>query len=157
MPLMNGAIEQVGEKRRETRYPVIKRAQIVFQNSVIDCTVLDVSPNGARVHTDAVGIIPEQVVFQFKGGAAFFARRRWSRGMEASFIFDRPVPLGENAALVALSAFEALLAKGVAESVRLLRAERFLDDPMLGEVAEEAEAACRRYESTLRLRLNLKS
>jgi hypothetical protein len=151
--LTHGVIDHVTDRRGETRHRVIKRAQIIFQNSVIDCTVLDVSTNGARVRTNAIVITPEQVIVQFRGGGAFFARRRWSRGMEMSFVFDRPAPLNQNAALVALSAFEALSAKGLEEAVRILRVSGFFDDPVLGQAAEEAEAAYARFETALRARV----
>ena len=89
----DGAIDHVNDRRRETRSHVIKSAQIILQNSVIDCIVLDVATNGARVRTGGVVVTPEHVILQFRGGGAFFARRRWSRGMEIRFVFDRPAHL----------------------------------------------------------------
>ena len=150
--LADGVAESGSDRRREPRQRVIKGAQLIFQGSVIDCTVLDVSPNGARVRTSGVVVTPEQVILQFRGGSAYFARRRWSQGTEMSFVFDRPAPLKENAALVASSALGALLGKDLEGAIRILRAAAFLDDPALGQVAEEAEAAVARLETALKAR-----
>jgi hypothetical protein len=150
--LMEPAIAKSTDRRRETRDRVIKSAQMIFHDSVIDCTVMDVSPNGARVRTSAVVVTPEQVILQLRGGAAFFARRRWARGMEISFIFDGPAPLREHAAIMASSALEALPAKGLEKAIGILRAAAFFDDPVLGHAAEEAEAAYARLEAALNQR-----
>jgi len=154
---MDRAIDQGSDRRRETRDRVIKRAQLIFHDSVIDCTVMDVSPNGARVRTGAVVVTPERVVLQLRGGGAFFAHRRWARGMEISFSFDGPAPLREHAAIVASSALEALPSKGLEKAIGILRAAAFFDDPALGQVAEEAEAAYARFETALSQRAKRRS
>jgi hypothetical protein len=147
--LMDPSIDEAPDRRRETRHRVIKSAQMIFQNSVIDCAVLDVSTSGARVRTGAIVITPELVILQFRGGGAFYARRRSSLGMEISFSFDRPAPLAGNAALVAVAALNVLPGKGLQEAVRILRSAAFFDDPALGQAAEEAEAAYARFEAAL--------
>jgi hypothetical protein len=147
--LIDRPLKQATNRRREARDRVIKGAQLIFHNSVIDCTVLDVSTTGARVRTAAVVVTPELVIVQFRGGGAFYARRRSSLGMEISFSFERPAPLAENAALVAVAALNVLPGKGLEEAVRILRAAAFFDDPVLGHAAEEAEAAYARFEAAL--------
>jgi hypothetical protein len=150
--LMDTAIEQGSDRRRETRDRVIKGAQLIFNNSVIDCTVMDVSPNGARVRTSAIVVTPERVILQFRGGGAFFAHRRWSRGMETSYMFDGPAPLRDHAAMVAISALQALPGKGLEQSIGMLRAAAFFDDPALSQAAEDAETAYARLEAALNQR-----
>jgi hypothetical protein len=147
--LMDRTLDQATDRRGETRQRVIKGAQLIFSNTVIDCTVLDVSTTGARVRTAAVVVTPELVILQFRGGGAFHARRRSSLGMEISFSFDRPAPLAGNAALVAVAALNVLPGKGLREAVRILRSAAFFDDPVLGQAAEEAEAAYARFEAAL--------
>jgi hypothetical protein len=155
--LMDQTLDQATERRRETRHRVIKGAQMIFQNSVIDCAVLDVSTSGARVRTGAIVITPEQVILQFRGGGAYFARRRSSQGMEISFSFERPAPLAGNAALVAVAALNVLPAKGLEQAIRILRSAVFFDDPVLGQAAEAAEAAYARFETALKERAKPRS
>lgn len=145
-----------GDQRRERRHAVIKRAKIVFEGSVIDCVVVDVSTCGARVCTSAVVLVPELVVLRFSGGGAFFARRRWSRGMEMGFAFEGPAPLTEHAALLASSVFEALSSHDLEEPIRILRDARFFDDPELGQVTEELEDVYARFKTLLEARISLK-
>ena len=153
----DGAIEKTGDRRRGPRDRVIKGAKLIFHNSVIDCTVMDISPTGARVRTSAVVVVPEQVTLQLRGGSAFFAHRRWSRGMEISFVFEGTAPLREHAAILAASALEALPAKGLDKAIGILRAAGFFDDPVLSQAAEEAGAAYARFETALTQRAKRRS
>ena len=75
----------VESKRLAIREGVLKSAQIIFGQSVVDCLVLDVSEAGARVRTASITPIPDQVTLRFRGGATFPAVRRWTRGMEIGF------------------------------------------------------------------------
>jgi hypothetical protein len=148
--------DKIEDERREKRHGLIKRAKIVVGNSVIDCAVVNVSTSGARVRTGAVVVVPEHVVLRFSGGSAFVAQRRWSRGMEMGFVLNGPAPLTEHAALTALSAFEALPSNDLEAPIRILRDARFFDDPVLGQAAEEVEAAYARFKAILRARIALK-
>jgi hypothetical protein len=148
--------EHKGDKRRERRHAVIKRAKIVFGGSIIDCLVVDVSTCGARVCTSALVLVPELVVLRFSGGSAFIAHRRWSRGMEMGFMFEGPAPLTEHAASVASQAFEALPSHALEEPIRILRDARFFDDPELDRAAEQLEDAYARFKTILEARISLK-
>ena len=150
--VVDRSMGQATDRRGANRDRVIKSAQMIFHDSVIDCIVMDISADGAKVRTSSVVVVPEQLVLQLRGGASFFARRTWSRGLEISFAFDGSRPLAENATLVALSALEALRAKGLGEATRILRAAGFFEDPVLGQAAEDAEAAYARFEAALTVR-----
>src|ERR1700735_1203718 len=106
--LVDRSMNQATDRRGSPRDRVIKSAQLIFHDSIIDCIVMDISAAGAKVRTSSVVVVPEHVVLQLRGGANFFARRTWSRGMEISFAFDGSRPLADNAALVALQALNAL-------------------------------------------------
>jgi hypothetical protein len=154
---MSGPIDPADQRRRETRTGVIKRAKIVFGRSVIDCVVLNVSTSGARVRTDVVVPVPEQVILRFSGGSAFVAQVQWALGTELGFKFDGLAPLAEDAASMALSAFNALPTDDLETSMRLLRSARFFDDPMLTKAAEEAEAAYARFKAALKERIRFQA
>jgi hypothetical protein len=153
---MSGHIDQIDMRRREVRTGVLKRAKITFGRSVIDCIVIDVSSGGARVRTEVVTAVPEQVVLRFSGGSAFVARLQWALGTELGFAFDGLAPLTDDAASLALSAFNALPADGLETPLRLLRSARFLDDPVLAKAAEEAEIAYARFKAALKERIQTK-
>jgi PilZ domain len=150
---MSGSIDPADQRRRETRTGVIKRAKIVFGRSVIDCVVLDVSPGGARVRTEVVVSMPEQVVLRFSGGSAYVAQLQWALGTELGYRFDGLAPLAEDVASLALSAFNALPANDLEAPMRLLRSARFFDDPALTRAAEDAEAAYARFKAALKARI----
>jgi hypothetical protein len=76
--------------------------------------------------------------------------------MEMGFVLEGPAPLTQQAALLALSAFEALPSNDLEEPIRILRDARFFDDPVLGQAAEEIEAAYARFKTVLRARISLK-
>ena len=133
---------------------VIKGGKICFGQSLVDCTVLDVSPHGARVRTDVVVPLPETVVVRFNGGASYVAHAQWARGTEIGFAFDRSVPMtGNDAASVAVTALNALPKDDLGVSMRTLRTARFFDDPALAAAAEEAEAAYTRFKAMLNERI----
>ncbi len=140
------------DKRVALRQAVLKGAQIVYGQTVVDCLVLNVSDTGARVRTAAVIPIPDRVSLRFRGGAVFTATRRWTRGMEIGFSFDGASSLGEAPARVAWQIYEAVRASSLAEPMRLLRTEKFFDDAALRAMAEEAETALLRLEAALAAR-----
>jgi hypothetical protein len=153
---MSGQIDQTDKRRRETRTGVLKRAKIAFGRAVIDCVVLDVSSSGARVRTDVVATVPEQVILRFAGGGAYVARVQWALGTELGFAFDGLAPLAEDVASLALSAFNAFPANDLDIPIRLLRSVRFFDDPVLAKAAEEAEAAYAHFKATLKERIRFR-
>ena len=68
---------------------------------------------------------------------------------KSASVSKAPPRCGRHAALVALSALEALPEKGLPQAVRILRAAAFFDDPVLTQLAEEAENAYARLEMAL--------
>jgi hypothetical protein len=83
-------------KRLAARETVLKSGQIVFRDIVIDCVILDISAEGARVRTAVMVPIPEQVTLRVRGGAVLPAVRRWARGTEIGLAFSGSVSLNEE-------------------------------------------------------------
>jgi hypothetical protein len=150
---MNGQVDTIGKRRHESRTGVLKRAKITFGRSVIDCFVINVSSSGARLRTEVVTTIPEQVILRFSGGSGFVAHVQWALGTELGFAFDGLAPLTEDAASLALAASTALPPNPLEAPLRLLRSARFFDDPALAKAAEEAEAAYDRFKKVLKERI----
>lgn len=150
---MNEKIDQGDSRRDDPRYGVLKGVKILFGAAVIDGLVLDISPSGARIRTNAAATICEHVTLQFSGGSVFMAQRRWVRGDELGFQFHHAAPLADDhARSVALSAYNNLLENYSEIPIQLLRAARFFDDPVLAKVTEEAEAAHARFRTVLEAR-----
>jgi hypothetical protein len=140
------------DKRLAIRQAVLKAAQITFNQSVVDCLVLDISETGARVRTAAVVPVPEQVTLRLRGGAIFSAVRRWTRGMEIGLSLESTAVLGEEPARVAWRVYEMVRATTVAEPLRILGGYGYFDDMALRAAAEDAEAGLRRLEAVLAAR-----
>jgi PilZ domain-containing protein len=140
------------DKRLSIRQAVLKAAQITFDQSVVDCLVLDISETGARVRTAAVVPVPEQVTLRLRGGAIFSAVRCWSRGMEIGLSLETAAALGEESARVAWRVYEMIRATTLAEPQRILGGHGYFDDMALRAAAEDAEAGLRRLEAVLATR-----
>jgi hypothetical protein len=145
------ALEQ-GGKRQKPRESVLQRGQLIFRDSVIDCVVLDISAEGARVRTAVVVQIPDRVTLKVRGGAVLPAVQRWARGTEIGLAFAGQLSLTDERTQEARMIGRTLHEDGLAEALRRLRAANFFDDPELREMAEEAEAAKNRLEAALKAR-----
>jgi hypothetical protein len=137
-------------KRLAARETVLKSGQIVFRDIVIDCVILDISAECARVRTAVMVPIPEQVTLRVRGGAVLPAVHRWARGTEIGLAFSGSVSLNEERTQEALVIRKVLQEKGLDEALRRLRVVNFFDDPELEEAAEAAEAARAKLEAVLK-------
>ena len=140
------------ERRSNKRRGVIKRANIIFNDSIVDCLLVDVSDTGARVRLASVVPIPAQVTLRFTEGAMFLASLRWTRGHEVGFLFEGPASLPQEASRLAWRVFDIVRKISVAEPMRLLSSANFFGDIALHRAAEEAEASLRRLEEELAVR-----
>ncbi len=75
------------ENRRAVRNSMIKGGQVVFGGSSLDCVILDLSRDGARLYRGTVADIPASVILRLPDGTARPAQRRWQRGAESGFEF----------------------------------------------------------------------
>ena len=57
--VVDRSLNQATDRRGSARDRVIKSAQMIFHNSIIDCIVMDISPAGAKVRTSSVVVVPE--------------------------------------------------------------------------------------------------
>jgi diguanylate cyclase (GGDEF)-like protein len=88
-----GAAAVIGrqeDRRRERRQRMLKRGQIVINelHSVIDCTIRDLTSEGARLRFDGHFAAPEQFDLLISGaGMSKRVRLRWQRGKELGVQF----------------------------------------------------------------------
>jgi hypothetical protein len=138
------------ERRKLPRSAVLRRAQLMFANTLYDCLVLDSSEGGARVQTASPVALPGRLVLRLGDGQAITAKRAWSRGTDAGLEFaEEERELGPDTA-ARLLAIEELLREGKFDLVvRGLRAARFFDDPEIRDAAEEAHSARMRLADVL--------
>lgn len=138
--------------RAEPRQRVIKSAKLVFNGGVIDCVVLDISAKGARVLLPMPTPLPEHVALHLSGGVIYNARRRWERGQEVGFEFEGPPSLNVIAATRAMPFYEALRDISPDEILVRLQAERWFDDPVLSDLAQDLGATHAALLTALRQR-----
>jgi hypothetical protein len=78
------------EQRSEPRKRVLKRGKIIVSalNSVIDCTVRDISPSGAHLRIDNYFRVPERFKLQIVGsGNPREVEKRWQVGVDLGVEF----------------------------------------------------------------------
>jgi hypothetical protein len=77
------------ERRGEARPRTLKSAKIIFnlRFSVIDCTVRNMSPHGAKLIVGTQLGIPETFDLEFEGGAARACKVRWRKEPEIGVAF----------------------------------------------------------------------
>ena len=68
-----------GEQRHHVRAHILRRGKIVFRRGygAIDCVVLDVSPQGARLRVGSWLGLPESFQLRIENGAVHEARVRY--------------------------------------------------------------------------------
>jgi len=145
-------LDNTTNKRSADRKAVLKGARVIFQDSVFDCVVLNISAKGARVRTEVMVPVPEQVSLSLSDGTIVPALRRWARGTEIGLEFAGTMAFGTERAIRARTLLEILRTDGLHVAVERLRAEKFLDDPELVEAAEQIDAARARLEAVLKAR-----
>ncbi|WP_372619646.1 PilZ domain-containing protein [Falsiroseomonas sp.] len=139
------------ERRRLPRSSVLRRAQVLFANTLHDCLVLDTSEGGARIQTATPISLPGRLVLRLSDGQAITASRAWSRGTDAGLEFAAEERgLGPDTAARLMAVEDSLKGGKFDLAVRQLRAARFFDDPEIRDAAEEAEGARMRLASVLR-------
>jgi hypothetical protein len=75
------------ERRIAPRHQMIKRAQIVYAATTLDCAAFDLSVTGARLYLLSAVDVPERVTLRLPEGVVRVARRCWQRGSELGFEF----------------------------------------------------------------------
>lgn len=80
--------------RKQRRELALKSAQIIYGgpwSAVIDCLVVDLTSDGARIETMLALDVPSLFVLKFSDGSERRARKCWSSGCQigAEFIEDK--------------------------------------------------------------------
>ena len=121
--------------RRAERGNVLKRAKLVFSGTILDCTVLDLSPSGARLSLGTPARFSGNFALHMPGGSVYAARLCWARGREVGLEFIGEPRLALDAARLAGASIQAL--RGIAPDRVLdnLHAARHFDDPALATAA----------------------
>jgi hypothetical protein len=86
------------DARRSARIRMFRAAQIAFRSTVLDCTLLDASPEGVRVFFRAPADVPDLVTLRLPGGETRPVRCRWQAGLLAGFEVVGAAPLAVPAA-----------------------------------------------------------
>ncbi|MBS3848083.1 diguanylate cyclase [Devosia sp. BSSL-BM10] len=79
------SMRQLEEMRKEARKRVLKRGKIIIEglNSVIDCSVRNVSESGAHLRIESYFQVPDRFKFQIVGvGAPREVEKRWQVGAD---------------------------------------------------------------------------
>ncbi len=71
--------------RRHERCRMFKPAHIVLEDAILDCVLLDISPNGAQVYLIARAELPDLVTLWLPGGESRSVRRCWQQGSHIGF------------------------------------------------------------------------
>ncbi len=79
--------------RRPGRCRMFKPAQIACGASVLDCVLLDASPNGAQVCLKALAQVPDVVTLRLPGCESRSVRRCWQDGPRIGFEVIGTAPL----------------------------------------------------------------
>jgi hypothetical protein len=145
-------MDSLDDKRDDKRQTVLKKAQLAWGNSVVDCLVLEQSDAGVRVGMAVPTTVPEHVTIHLGGGAMRPVTRRWARGTEIGFEFGGIAKLDAAAASDALAILVTLSEAGLNDIFARLAAVRFFDDAELGSTTLTAQAAMQRFEAALRRR-----
>ena len=140
------------QQRAEPRKRVLKGVKLVFDGGIIDCVVLDISAKGARVLLPMPTPLPEQVALHLSGGVTYNARRCWGSGEEVGFEFEGGPSLSAVSAARAMVSYEALRDISPDQILARLQAERWFDDPVLSDLAQDLGAAYTALVTTLRQR-----
>ena len=62
-----------------------RAAQIAFGGSVLDCTLLETSRNGARIRLSAHAEVPETATLRLHSGESWMVERCWRKGPQIGF------------------------------------------------------------------------
>lgn len=137
------AMETTAEdgRRAEVRAGVLKTAKLISAGAVLDCVVLDLSAQGARLRLPAMMVLPSELTLCFRGGAAFGATLRWARAQEVGVQFTGPAALVARRAAEAAEVAQRLRATGLERVLDGLETLRHFDDPGLLALSRAARAA----------------
>ena len=113
--------------RQSDRKAVLRTAKIVFENAVLDCIIVDLSPRGARVRFGSASALPMNMSVKLPDGTSYDAVRRWVRGEEAGLEFLSDTSLSPAARAAALEFHQRFIAEDYAPLIALERAD-FLHD-----------------------------
>jgi hypothetical protein len=139
------------ERRRHNRDAVLKAGRLIINEgrSVLNCLILDESPDGVFVDMGAIVALPRDVIIQYASGATFPAVLRWNAGSKCGFQFSGPQIISHETAKRMEVISEILTNHGLTAAVDMLRGVQYFDNPELERIALEAAAAQSRLEAAL--------
>ena len=133
-----GSLDSWADNNRSgLRDRVLKNAKLVFNDTVIDCSMLDISAQGARILLRTPMPLPSMVALHLRGGTIYQARRAWTRGLEVGFEFSGDPVLDAVTAKMAWPVYEALRDLAPDAVIASLQAHRHFDDPALPALAQQ--------------------
>jgi hypothetical protein len=72
-------------RRRHDRFRLFRPAHLVVDDTVLDCVLVDISPDGAQVCLVAGAELPERVTLLLPNAGIRHLRRRWQQGSFVGF------------------------------------------------------------------------
>jgi hypothetical protein len=72
-------------RRRHARHRLFRPAHLVVDDTVVDCVLVDISPDGAQVCLVAWADLPERVTLLLPNAGSRPLRRRWQQGSFIGF------------------------------------------------------------------------
>ena len=137
------------DRRRATRERLLQRAQIVVEERVFDCVLLDLTPGGARVETMLPLNLPDRFSVRFADGRQALCERRWRVGQRMGLMFLRANAASRrpDRASAMLDVFGTLGHRALFD---MLRDDNYLQSAAVGEAAWRADAALAALEAALR-------
>ena len=73
------------QPRRHARRRLIRPAHLVVDDAVLDCVLVDISPDGAQVCLVAWADLPDRVTLLLPNAGSRPMRRRWQQGSSIGF------------------------------------------------------------------------
>ena len=137
------------DRRHAARERMLQRAQIVVEDRVFDCVLLDLTPGGARVETMLPLNLPDRFAIRFADGRQALCERRWRVGQRMGLMFLRASARSRlpDRATALLGMFETLGHRALFD---MLRDENYLQSAAVGEAVWRADAALAALEAALR-------
>lgn len=72
-------------RRRHARHRLFRPAHLVVDDKVVDCVLVDISPDGAQVCLVAWAELPDRVTLLLPNAGSRPMRRRWQQGSFIGF------------------------------------------------------------------------
>jgi hypothetical protein len=127
----------------------LRSAKIHFNNSVVDCIIVDQSPGGVRISTDVQMPFPKQVIVELRSGERWSAMLRWQQGLESGFQYETFAGLSEEFRQDALDLYDKVYRTGIFDVLQQLDRKGCFGNADLKAATKSADESLRGLISLL--------